>query len=222
MKTVAIILAAGSGTRMNIKENKLTYKICGKPVIEYTLEAFQKSKDIDGIVLAVSDISLFKRYISKFSKVLKLVKGGESRAESVRRALTYTDGFDIVAIHDGDRPFVSQRIISETVAEAKKSGAAVPGIPVNDTVKKVSDGIIEKTVLRHALCRVQTPQVFLKDLICKAYCGDLKGATDDASLLEKTHKVSVVSGSEDNIKLTTKHDLKIAEIIAKDFDGDKV
>ena len=215
MRTVAVILAAGSGTRMNIKENKLLYKIAGKSVIERTLEAFQKSDDIDAIIVAVSDETLFKNALLGFSKIIKVTKGGQSRAESVRRALRYADGFDIVAIHDGDRPFVSQGIVSETVTEAKRSGAAVPGVPVTDTIKKVSDGKIGGTVDRNRLCRVQTPQVFWKDLICKAYAGDLSGATDDASLVEKTHRVSVVRGSEDNIKLTTEFDLKTAEIIAE-------
>ena len=220
MKTVAIILAAGSGTRMKIKENKLLYKVCGKPVIDRTLEAFQKSGDIDAVILVASDTELFKPYAEGYSKIIKTVSGGKTRSESVKNALKYTDGFDIVAIHDGDRPFVSQRVISQTVKEAKKSGAAIPGIPVTDTVKTVSDGIIENTVDRNMLCRSQTPQVFARDLICKAYEGDLCGATDDASLVEKMHKVSVVAGSEDNIKLTTKHDLYIAEIIAEKSDGE--
>ncbi|MBO4896930.1 MAG: 2-C-methyl-D-erythritol 4-phosphate cytidylyltransferase [Clostridia bacterium] len=205
---------------MNIKENKLTYKIGAKPVIERTLEAFQKSDDIDAIILVASDKEHFMPFAARFSKVIGIVCGGESRAESVKCGLKKTGGFDIVAIHDGDRPFVSQKIISDTVAEAVKSGAAVPGIPVTDTIKLVSCGKIEKTVDRSTLCRVQTPQVFWKDLICNAYEGELTGVTDDASLVEKTHKVSVVSGSEDNIKLTTKHDLDIAEIIAKKADGD--
>ena len=221
MRTVAVILAAGSGKRMNIKENKLLYKIGGKSVIERTLEAFQKSGDIDAIIVAVSDEYLFKNYLSGFSKIIKVTKGGESRAESVKCALRYADGFDVVAIHDGDRPFVSQRIISETVEKAKCSGAAVPGVAVTDTIKIVADGKIDGTVDRNSLCRVQTPQVFLKDLICKAYEGDLSGATDDASLVEKTHRVSVVCGSEDNIKLTTEFDLKSAEIIAESQMGDK-
>lgn len=217
MKITAVIAAAGSGTRMG-KGNKLLIPINGKTVIERTLEAFQKSEYINEIVLVTSPEGEIARLARSFSKVTHIVEGAQTRAESVRRGIDFADGCDYIAVSDGARPFVSCELIMRIAESAKKNGAAVPCIPLTDTVKDVDNGKIEKTLDRSRLFGAQTPQIFRKELLRLAYekCGD--GVTDESSAVEKIQPVAYVEGDPDNIKLTTEFDLVIAGEIAKKKD----
>lgn len=217
MKITAVIAAAGSGTRMG-RGNKLLIPINGKTVIERTLEAFQKSGCINEIVLVTSPEGEIAKLARAFSKVSHIVCGGESRAESVKRGAAFSGDCDFIAVHDGARPFVSPELIERIAACAEKSGAAVPCVPITDTLKKISGGKIEKTLDRSRIFGAQTPQIFRKDLLCRAYEEIQFDVTDDSSAVEKIHPVAYVEGDSENIKLTTKFDIIIAAEIAKKRD----
>ena len=143
--------------------------------------------------------------------------GGATRTESVRNCLAHVDdSFDIVLIHDGGRPFIDGRTIARSVAMARRYGGSIVAVPENDTVKLVGkDLFVKKTLDRSRIFRAQTPQVFKRELIKKAYAaGITAGATDDAGLVERAGgKVKIVTGSYRNIKITTKEDLKLAEVL---------
>ncbi len=166
----------------------------------------------------------------KIGRIVGVVKGGKRRQDSVFNALKAVDKkTDLVLIHDAARPFIDKKLVSSLICEAKRSGAAIAGVPVKATIKEIKKSlpagrqekskikIVGKTLNRGNLWEIQTPQVFRKDLILKAY--DKSGnidATDDAMLVEKLGaSVSVVPGSYNNIKITTPEDLILAEAIAK-------
>jgi len=211
MKTVAIITAAGHGKRMG--RPKQFIEIGGKPMLEWTLAAFEKAKTIDEIILVVNKEDIPKGKKFKFSKLKKVVAGGEERQVSVANGLEALPAdAEIIAVHDGARPFISAEIIESTVNEAKRSGAAVVGVPIKDTVKKATsdERRVTETIDRSELWAAQTPQVFRKDIILKAYQNSEK-VTDDSMLVEKTGQpVTMVMGSYQNIKVTTPEDLEIA------------
>ncbi len=219
----AIIVAAGIGSRMELGYNKQFLKISDKEVIAYTIEAFEKVKEIDNIILVSSknEISLFKDIINKynFKKVLKVVEGGSSRQESVYNGLLQCETCDIVLIHDGARPFIKEEIIKESIKEVKDKNSVAVGVKVKDTVKKVYNMEYTSTLNREELYCVQTPQTFKYELILKAHKNALeKGyvGTDDTSLIEFLgEKVYIVNGDYFNIKITTKEDAYIGEGIVK-------
>lgn len=225
MKTVAIITAAGSGKRMGRPKQFL--EIGGKPIVEWAVAAFEKAGVIDEIILVVNKEDISKATMFKYSKLKQVVAGGEERQASVNNGLkVVADDTEIVAIHDGARPFITPEIIENAVAEAKASGAVVVGVPVCDTIKRVTrlvpsgvegDGRrIVETVDRSELWRAQTPQVFKKDIIIKAFESNDR-VTDDAMLVEKMGiPVKMVMGSYRNFKITTPDDLAIAEKIIKE------
>ena len=228
MKTVAIISAAGYGKRMG--QPKQFLELSGKTILEQTLAVFEAAKVIDEIILVVNQEDVERGKKLKFSKLKKNVAGGKERQDSVFNGLkALPDDADIVAIHDGARPFVSSEIIENAVAEAVKSGAVVVGVPVKDTIKEIqnpndkiqtrNDIIINKTLERKMLWQAQTPQVFKREIIVKAYeaQGTRLKAMDDAMLVEKIGiPVKMIMGSYDNIKITTPEDLIFAQaIIAK-------
>jgi len=166
-------------------------------------------------------IKSIKRY--RISKVARVVFGGRRRQDSVGNGLKVLGyGSELVLIHDSARPFIDRRMIQETIRKAEKCGAAIVGVPVKATIKKVTKTLrgcyrVKETIDRSNLWEIQTPQVFEKDLILKAYkkFGNID-VTDDAMLAEKLGaKVSVVFGSYDNIKITTPQDLVTAQAIAK-------
>lgn len=215
----AIVVAAGSGTRMNINKNKIFAEINGRPVIYYSLFALSNSELIDEIIivtkeeyiLLVSDI--VKIYDIK--KVSKIIPGGKTRTESVKNGLL-SAGCDFVAIHDGARPCVKTSDIDKTVKAAKTKLSAALGTRVVDTLKRTDEnGKICNTVDRNNLWQVQTPQVFKKELLIYAYeNGDTDNATDDCMLLESVNTpVYMVEGHRDNIKITVSGDLECAEKI---------
>jgi 2-C-methyl-D-erythritol 4-phosphate cytidylyltransferase len=198
--------------------------IGGQPLIVQSLRVLQAASVIDQIILAVpsADIAYCENEIvalHRFTKVTKVVAGGVERQDSVRNALAQVPSdTDIVLIHDAVRPFLTQRMIDEVVARARKEGAAIVALPMRDTVKHVRiDGMIERTVDRTPLWLAQTPQAFRRDWIESAHSkGHTEGvrATDDAFLVEWLgHSVSVVEGSGENIKVTRPEDMVIGEAI---------
>lgn len=230
IRTTAIILAAGQGKRMQSSVHKQYLLIRDKPVLYYSLKAFEDSM-IDDIVLVVGrDEETFcrKELLEKygFGKVRAVVEGGRERYHSVAcgiRAVSWD--CDYVFIHDGARPFVNDEMIRRAGDAVRQSRACVVGMPVKDTIK-ISDekGYVSDTPARSHVWQIQTPQVFDRELIAAAYERLLeeeenlsaKGVTvtDDAMVVEYFMKVPVrlVRGSYENIKITTPEDLKIAEI----------
>ncbi len=221
-RTAVIIPAAGSGTRMGVK-NKLLLPLAGRAVLLRTLDAFDTCPLVTAIILAVSDDTarFFDEEIRDnpaFTKVLPPVTGGATRQDSVRNALErVAGGYDLILVHDGARPLVEAVLIKAIINKARETGAAVPVVPLKDTVKVVADGAIRETPERDTLRAVQTPQGFSTDLLKRAFdeavsCG-FRG-TDEASLVERLGlPVSIVPGSYENIKITTPEDLLIAESI---------
>ena len=221
----AVIVAAGGSVRMGIADSKQFIPLLSRPAIVYTLKAFQKCHLIKEIVIVCreQDNDRINKIIelNGFSKVSKLVKGGDSRADSVRNGIgACSENSKYYAIHDGARPLITVEEIERVVEAAFDTGAATLGTSVKDTIKVV-DGfnIIESTPIRSQLRAVQTPQVFERDLYRFALenAGDnLINFTDDCSLIENMGgEVLVVKGNEENIKLTTPIDIVIAESILK-------
>ena len=227
-KIGAIVLAAGSGSRMQSKTAKQYLPLDGKPLIYYALEQFQEST-VDSIVLVVSQGQ--EEYCRKeiveqygFSKVSEIVAGGKERYDSVYAGLTALTGCDYVLIHDGARPFLDQEIIGRVIDEVLKSKACIAAMPAKDTIKIANEeSVAIETPDRSRLWQVQTPQAFEYALIKKAYENILAqntlGITDDAQVLERaTGKCSkLVQGSYRNIKVTTPEDLLVAEAFLKDL-----
>lgn len=214
MRVCAIIAAAGFGKRMGEGKNKLLLNIGGKTVIERTLDAFQENRDIDAVVI-VSDISEIKEIAKGYSKVIKVVPGGDTRQKSVLCGMKAAEDFDIFAVHDGARCFVSQKIISDAVSVAQEKGSCVPVVDVIDTLKEVCGDKISKSVDREKVKAVQTPQCFKKEILFKAYEKGDGSETDESSLVSKICEVYISEGSRGNIKITTKYDLVVAEAILK-------
>lgn len=219
----AVIVAAGSGTRMGAGINKLLLQICGKSILSYTVNVFEEVGAIDEIVLVAKEAEIPALYQMAreegFGKVKSIVAGGSTRQESVYRGLLDVNPeAELVAIHDGARALVSPEIIEACLLRAKECGAAVCGVPVKDTVKRVlPDGAVAETVPRDDLWLVQTPQVFAKELILNAHEAARRDGflgTDDCVLAERAGaRVQMVEGSYQNIKITTPQDLALAEAI---------
>lgn len=220
----AIIVAAGKGTRMNARMNKLFMLINGKPLLAHTLQIFQSCKAIDSIIIVTGreEMQLCKEQILDtygFDKVDKLVCGGGERQQSVRNGIIELDeNCSIVVIHDGARPIVSDDIIERCMEGAELYGAVSAGMPVKETIKLVNEeDFVEYTPERERVWITQTPQAFKKDIIREAHeIADIKGikGTDDAFLVERMGiKVKMIEGSYENIKVTTPEDLIIAETI---------
>ena len=225
-KCTAIVLAAGQGKRMGTKVQKQYLEIDGKPVLYYSLKAFEDSNLIDEIILVVGENQ--KEYCEKeivstyeITKVKKIVQGGAERYHSVWNGLQeIEDGY--VLIHDGARPFVNEEMVQRVYDEVLLYKACVVGMPVKDTIKIADvEGYVDATPERSLLWQVQTPQVFQTSLIKEAYKkmmqSDTIKATDDAMVVEQMlgGKVKLVLGSYEKIKITTPEDLEIAEIFVK-------
>ena len=220
---IAIIAAAGAGTRMASDRPKQFLLLAGTPVIFHTLKVFEQCDSIDEVivVLPAEESAGFLSLAGKFGvrKLARVVPGGVTRADSVKRGLTAIRSAtaEIVAVHDGVRPFVTVEEIDATVAAAKADGAAILVAPVTDTIKQVADEAIVKTLDRGALRRALTPQCFRYELLREAYQqADVNdpSLTDESALVEQLGKrVSIVEGSARNIKITTAEDLAIAEAI---------
>ncbi len=222
-KNYAVIVAAGRGTRMNAGINKQFIDIKGKPLLYYTLKRFEESEVIDEIVLVLSesDLNYCKdNIISKYhiKKVTHIVIGGSERQHSVYRGLEALKDCDIVLIHDGARPFVSERIINQGIEYAEVYGASASGVKPKDTIKVMDDyGFSKETLDRNKLISIQTPQCFKYDIIygChKRIQNEGIDVTDDTMVVERYgHKVFIYPGDYDNIKITTSEDIILAEKI---------
>lgn len=222
-KYAAIVLAAGSGKRMNSKVHKQYLIIQDRPVLYYSLKAFEDSA-VDEIVLVVGkgeEEFCRKEIVDKYgiSKVKAIVEGGKERYHSVFEGLKQTSDADYVLIHDGARPFVNQDIIRRCMQEAQKYQACVVGMPVKDTIKIADEeGYAKQTPDRKNVWMIQTPQTFSYALIYEAYEEMLEtedtAITDDAMVLEriKGKKSKLIEGSYRNIKITTPEDLLIANV----------
>ena len=216
----AIILAGGKGKRMGSKISKQYIELKGKPILYYTLTKFINCKEIDNIVLVLPKDEIeycTKNILEKYSlKVDKIVEGGKERQDSVYNALNEIENSDIVLIHDGARPFVSNKIIEDGIKFARLYGAAAPGVTPKDTIKvKDEFGFSKETPNRNTLVSIQTPQVFKLDIIkeChKKVKSDKIAVTDDTMVIEMyNNKVYLYEGEYTNIKVTTPEDLILAE-----------
>lgn len=223
-KITAIVLAGGSGKRMGGDCKKQYMLIDGRPLLYYSLQTFQKSS-VDEIILVANEAEYCQtEIIDKYhmDKVKKIVPGGAERYNSVYQGLLAASDADYVLIHDGARPFLTEQMIEDSIQGAKKYQACVIGMPVKDTIKIADDKkYAASTPDRSHVWMIQTPQSFSYSLILKAYEQVLKekpeGITDDAMVVEYCHlaKVKLISGSYQNIKITTPEDIAIAETFLK-------
>ncbi len=218
----AIVLAGGSGNRMNSDIAKQYLKIKDKEVLYYSLQIFQENDDIDEIILVTreSDIEYCKENIIdryNLDKVKKIISGGSERYNSVYNGICEACG-DIVMIHDGARPFATHKMIKDSLEAVRKYRSCTVGVPVKDTIKIVDENCMGiETPDRDFLYQVQTPQTFQKNLIIEAYNKMFDAQnhkiTDDTMLVEQYCGVpsKMVPGAYENIKITTPEDLEIAE-----------
>ncbi len=223
MKVTAVIAAGGEGKRMG--GQKQFVEISGVPMLELTLGAFNDCDAIEDIILVVPrpDMARAKMLVDQhgFKKVIEIVASGPHRQQSVMHGLAAVkDDSDRVLIHDGARPLVTNELIKMVVSELKDNDAVIPAVPVVDTVKRVDEaGKVFETLDREKLWAAQTPQGFKSHLIKEAHERAQKlgyQATDDARLVERLgHKVKVIMGSYENIKITNPVDVEIAESILK-------
>jgi 2-C-methyl-D-erythritol 4-phosphate cytidylyltransferase/2-C-methyl-D-erythritol 2,4-cyclodiphosphate synthase len=220
MKVSLLIPAAGSGSRMGAEVPKPFLPLAGEPVLAHTLRAFAAVDAIHEVVVAVSD-TWASEVEAQLNRVMPgrrhvVVAGGAERMESVWNALAATSPeSDLVAVHDAVRPFVSPSLIRACLSAAFDTGAAIPGVPVTDTLKRVSDGTVLETVDRTGVFSVQTPQVVRRQWLLDAYgTARREGwtATDEAGLIERSGRpLRIVDGDRANIKLTYPYDMAIAE-----------
>lgn len=219
MKVGAIIAAAGSGRRMKSDRPKQLLALNGTPIIVHTIRKFDACPAIDYVIVTAPRESLDEvtQLVKSagFKKSVTVVEGGERRQDSVGIGLRRLQpGTDIVAVHDGVRPFVPVEDIAKVVAQAGQSGAAILAVPIVETVKQAEKDIVALTLTREHLVLAQTPQVFrtsiLKDAFERAAKDEYYG-TDESSLVERLgHPIAIVRGSERNIKITRPSDLTLA------------
>ncbi len=226
-----IIVAAGVGARMNDTIPKQFMQINSKPILSHTINRFNYSKEVVEIILVVApqylDSTLLKTALPEnLSVPLKIIEGGEKRQDSVYNGLLAVDPkSSIVAVHDGVRPFVSQKCIKESILSCNHNPGAVVAIRTTDTLKNVKNEIIINTVDRTNIFQVQTPQTFQKNVLLESFKKaqqDNFTGTDEASLVERLgYRIKIIPGSRNNIKITTKDDLLIAETLIKNKQYDE-
>jgi 2-C-methyl-D-erythritol 4-phosphate cytidylyltransferase len=226
MNVAVIIPAAGLGTRMGREKSGVSRKqfmlLDGAPILIHTIRKFLRCASVTEIVVALraEDMDWARGLIHQEhpSKPVHIVEGGDSRQESVENALvSISADVPLIAVHDAVRPFIDPAIVENVVAEAARTGAAITGIVPVDTVKQVHKNKIRTTLLREHLVLAQTPQIFRHDLLKEAYelaKQDNFTGTDEASLVERLEKVevSVVQGSDRNIKITRPTDMELARL----------
>jgi len=221
---IAIIPAAGSGTRLGGPIPKQFLELAGAPILAHTVQRFIECDDIGAVAVALPadrlDEFRARNQSRAANKPVVYVHGGAERSDSILNALEAVAEFDpeIVAVHDAVRPFVTAAQISAVIAKANEVGAAILALPATDTIKEVEDGLIQRTLDRRRIWRAQTPQAFGYDLLMRANrearAAGLPSAltTDDSLLVERLGvPVAVVEGSPNNIKITTLEDLILAE-----------
>lgn len=222
MKTIAIIVAGGSGTRFGAEVPKQFLDLGGRPILMRTIDAFweQGNGSLEIIVTLPADQmglwhELRERYA--FAVPHRVVPGGETRWHSVKNALDSIgdiDGVDVIAVHDGVRPLAGVDLINRVLDAARRDGAAIPVVMLNDSVRQV-DGDDSRALDRSSLRAVQTPQVFDARLLMEAYEQPFDPTfTDDASVVERAgHRVTLVEGDPRNLKITRPMDLALAEYL---------
>jgi 2-C-methyl-D-erythritol 4-phosphate cytidylyltransferase len=224
---VAIIAAAGQGTRMAGKRPKQFLELAGTPILFHTLKAFEQCDTINEIIVVIPtpESAAFLSLANKFAlrKLAKVVPGGATRAQSVLQGLQAVREAtaEIIAVHDGVRPFVTPDEITQTVNAANRVGAAILVTAPVDTIKEVKDGVVVKTLRRDELRNALTPQCFQYKLLRRAYeeidVSDPE-LTDESSLVERLGvRIAIVEGSARNIKITREEDLIIGEAILKNW-----
>lgn len=222
----AIIVAAGKGRRMGTEISKQFLPLCGKEILAHTVEKFEQAAAIRDIILvtgkdALADVETMAQEYG-WKKVVFVTEGGKERQDSVYNGLQQLSAdTEIVLIHDGVRPFVTEKIIEDSIAAAMETGSCAAGVPAKDTIKVCNaKGIAIATPDRSTLWQIQTPQTFRKDLILKAHeraKADGFFGTDDASVAEHSgYPVKVILGSYRNIKITTQEDLSVGEAFLKE------
>ena len=219
MERTVIIVAGGKGLRMGGELPKQFIPLCGKPILMHTLEKFygwDASAELI-VVLPAEQKSYWQMLCREIGCKVPhcVVDGGETRFHSVRNGLqAVAEGDGLVAVHDGVRPFVSSAVISSCFSIAEAFGAAIPVVPVIESVRETENGV-SRPFDRDRLCIVQTPQVFRADWLREAYRQPYEPRfTDDASLVEAAgHTIRLVDGNRENIKITTPLDLKMAEML---------
>ncbi|TLY21838.1 MAG: 2-C-methyl-D-erythritol 4-phosphate cytidylyltransferase [Nitrospirae bacterium] len=223
-RVVAVIPAGGTGMRMGADVPKQFLPLGGVPMVLHSLRAFDRAPSVDAVILVVPReerqralTDVIERYSVK--KVQKVVAGGETRQQSVHNGLKETGpDVEIVVVHDAVRPFVTEDLIEQSIEAARKGGAVIVAVPMKDTPKLAGpDRQVQRTLDRDDLWLAQTPQTFRRDLLLEAYekaAIERLQATDDAALVERLgHKVGIVAGTWENIKITSPEDLVIAEAI---------
>lgn len=216
----AIIVAAGQSSRMGGKD-KIFAPLSGKPLLNQVVAVFHNCPSVDEVVIILGKGNLERgnRLIAEHNwpKVIAVCQGGRKRQDSVWAGIKRLSHCHWVVIHDGARPLVSVDLVEKGLDEAQETGAAIAAVPVKDTIKFISrDDFVLETPNRHDLWAVQTPQVFLFDVLKRAHQQAVDEATDDAMLVEQLgYKVKVYMGSYQNIKVTTPEDLAVAEIILR-------
>lgn len=225
---IAIVVAAGKGTRLGGDRPKQFLEVGGIPIVIHTLRQFELCREIDEIVTVLpaeeTDAFLSFAKLYGFKKPTRAVAGGATRAQSVARGLAVVGDAEIVAVHDGVRPFVTPHEIDLVVNAARASGAAILVAPVPDTIKEIKNDRVVRTLPRADLRRALTPQCFRLEILKQAYetLSDSEAAgsevTDDSLLVERLGvEVSAVEGSSRNIKITREEDLALAEALLKEM-----
>ena len=218
-----IVAAGGKGTRMGADINKIFLEISGVPVLAYTLHALNKCEYIDEIILVTAECDILGCHdiVREFGidKVKTITQGGATRQESVRNGLlSISENADIIMVHDAARPLVTNEHLEEVIKAANEFGAAALGVPEKNTLKQIDEnGFISHTIDRSAVYAIHTPQVFSSEIMRRMYENGnehLSSATDDCMLAEMLgEKIKIVEDSYENIKITTKDDLVLAEQI---------
>ncbi len=223
MRTIAIIVAGGSGTRFGAQVPKQFLELGGRPILMRTIEAFGEENG-DGsfdviVTLPIDQMSLWRSLCERygFSVPHRVVAGGETRWHSVKNALDSIDdpdAVDVIAVHDGVRPMASAELINRVLEAARRDGAAIPVVPLNDSVRQVM-GETSRALDRSSLRAVQTPQAFDARLLMDAYSQPYRPTfTDDASVVEQLDRpVTLVEGEPQNLKITRPMDLALAEFL---------
>jgi len=220
MKTVALIMAGGSGTRMNSNTAKQSLCIGDKKIFRITVEKFCSFDFIDNVVLVgrKDDLEEYRTDLADLDKVLGVVEGGATRSESVFNGLQELKGEapDVVAVHDAVRPFVKEEVVRMTVLEAFEHGGAVAASDCVDTIAQVKDGNLAMVLDRSKLRNLQTPQTFKFDILLKAHelvKKEKLNVTDDTGAVMMVHNtIKIVKSSSGNIKITDPDDLKKAQL----------
>lgn len=221
MEYVVVLPAAGSGKRMGAGQNKLFLKLRSIPILIHTLRVFEQDSKCTEIWLAVKpeERETIQRMLEEFNitKVKGMPNGGAERQHSVNACVQAAVGENLILVHDAARPFIEPKVIKELTKRASETGAAIAGVKVKDTMKKVHNGVIEETIDRDQLWTIQTPQAFRYDILANAQKQaeqDQFLGTDESMLVERLGlPVHIVESTYDNVKMTTQEDLLIGEAI---------